>query len=963
MHLTYNSCYKYTYHFEPVILSFQKIQILYSFPRPIHRMNLLKRLCLLALFLLYTTFAFCQSKPSLDSLISSAQNFRKQWPIEKVYLRLDKPAYTQGDTIWFKAYLFDADYFKPSHRSGLLYVELDDNNRPVKRMMIPVISGLSWGNITLDDRDIPPGAYTLRAYTSWMLNFGEDYVFKKDIFVSPLDGLPRVVKTAFRETATDGKSNIDARLQLLNISGEPQRLKDMQLQVMDGKRSLLRNKSATDVEGKINLNFSLSAERARSKNLLIQAREVVNGDTTAALMIPVGLNKPENTDLQLMPEGGTLTAGIVNRVGFKAIADDGKSVNVSGKIINDKQQTVAAFKALHGGMGAFEFTPQAGETYAAAMDLPNGVSKNYPLPAVQSAGTNLRIDQLGPDSLQVRIAVRDDASMGYSLIGESRGVICYAAHVPPGSITVNKHIATDRFPTGIARFTLLNLAGEPRNERMVYIDHQDALRIDAATDRPVFAPHDSVALHINVTDKTGKPVRGSFSVAVTDDNQVQTDSIGSNIINNMLFTADLKGNVEKPGYYFTGNSAEKVAALDNLLLTQGWVGYNWKQLSAPKTAPRFAAEPQFTIQGRVSNIFNKPVEKSGVTLFSKKPVIITDTVTDKNGRFVFDNITPIDTAVFLIQARNKRGRSFNVGVDVDEFKPPVFAPAERVTPWYVNSDTLLLQKINKQIATRQEAEKLYGHVLKTVHIKDKRIITGSKNLNGAGEADQILDEADMDKAGKQTLADLLEKRIKGYHFTGMWSPSPFGRPIFTYYMVKDKKIRFIFDGMDVEWFYNGSAKGPEGQERFQFLRTYLDYYAAEDIKGIEVMYSAKYGGAYSSKLLPPLDYGTQIVYVEITTRSGAGPFMKKTPGMYIYKPLPFTLPKQFYRPRYTVKNTSPQPDLRSTIHWQPSVVTDTAGKAMVSFYNANKAAMYHIIIEGTDMNGQLGYMSKQIQVH
>jgi hypothetical protein len=924
-------------------------------------MNLLKRLCLLALILLCTKFAFCQSKAGLDSLIKSAESFRKQLPIEKLYLRLDKPGYTQGDTIWFKAYLFDADYFKSSPRSGLLYVELDDNNRPIKRMMIPVISGLSWGNIALDDRDVPPGAYTLRAYTSWMLNFGEDYVFKKNIFISPLDGLPRVVKTAFRETAADGKSNIDARLQLLNISGEPQRLKDIQFQVTDGKRSLLKNKSPTDVDGKVSLNFSLSAERARSKNLLIQAREVVNGDTTAALNIPVNLNKPENTDLQLMPEGGSLTAGMVNRIGFKAIAEDGKSANVSGKIVNDKQQTVATFRSLHAGMGSFEFTPQVGETYTAAMDLQNGASKNYPLPAVQPIGTNLRIDKLGPDSLQVRVAVRDDASAGYYLIGESRGVICYAAYVPPGSLTVNKHMATGIFPTGVARFTLLNLAGEPRNERILYIDHQDALKIDAGTDKPVFAPHDSVALHLSVADKAGKPVRGSFSVAVTDDSQVQTDSTESNIINSMLFSADLKGTVEGPGYYFTGNNPEKAAALDNLLLTQGWVGYNWKQLAAAKTALRFAAEPQFTIQGRVSNIFNKPVEKSGVTLFSRKPVILMDTVTDKNGRFVFKDIAPIDTPVFLIQARNKRGRSFNVGVDVDEFKPPVFVPAERVMPWYVNSDTLLLQKINKQIATRQEAEKLYGHVLKTVHVKDKRIITGSKNLNGSGEADQILDEADMDKAGKQTLADLLEKRIKGYHLTGLWSPSPFKRPVFTYYMIKDKKIRFVFDGMDVEWFYNGSSKGPEGQERYQFLRTYLEYYAAEDIKGIEVMYSAKYGGAYSSKLLPPLDYGSQIVYVEITTRSGSGPFMKKTPGMYIYKPLPFTLPKQFYRPRYNVRNSN-LPDLRSTIHWQPSVITDTAGKATVSFYSAGKAATYHIIIEGADMNGQLGYFRKQIQV-
>jgi hypothetical protein len=79
--------------------------------------------------------------------------------------------------------------------------------------------------------------------------------------------------------------------------------------------------------------------------------------------------------------------------------------------------------------------------------------------------------------------------------------------------------------------------------------------------------------------------------------------------------------------------------------------------------------------------------------------------------------------------------------------------------------------------------------------------------------------------------------------------------------------------------------------------------------------------------------------------------------------LAFSLPKQFYRPKYKLNSSNTLlPDLRSTVHWEPNIMTDTAGKATVSFYSADKPAGYTIIMEGTDMNGQLGYIRKKLTV-
>ena len=51
-------------------------------------------------------------------------------------------------------YLLNGDYLTAATRSGMIYVELDNiANQPVKRIMIPTVSGVSWGDIALDEKD------------------------------------------------------------------------------------------------------------------------------------------------------------------------------------------------------------------------------------------------------------------------------------------------------------------------------------------------------------------------------------------------------------------------------------------------------------------------------------------------------------------------------------------------------------------------------------------------------------------------------------------------------------------------------------------------------------------------------------------------------------------------------------------------------------------------------------------
>jgi hypothetical protein len=357
----------------------------------------------------------------------------------------------------------------------------------------------------------------------------------------------------------------------------------------------------------------------------------------------------------------------------------------------------------------------------------------------------------------------------------------------------------------------------------------------------------------------------------------------------------------------------------------------------------YEAETEYKVSGRVNNVFNKGIKKADIVLLSKSPAILMDTVTDDKGRFVFNQFPRVDTPVFVIKSNN---RNFNVNIDMDEPVPPVFnAPKiPLLMPWYVNTDSTLMKFIKS--STQMNRQDYYpggGRALKEVKITAKKMVNGSYNLNGPGNADVVLDEKQLENSGKKTFMQLLQENVKGFR---EYFPMGSIHPI---YMIYTKPIVFMVDGVMIRTLY----------QHFD-IEQYLKFNNAEDVKGIEVNSSNKYAMYYMSKFFPllPID---SFAFVEITTRE-QGPLIRNTPGLYLYKPLAISWPRQFYKPRYAVTDTSKTIDLRSTIDWEPNVSTDQNGEATVWFYAGSQPSTYSIIMQGVDGNGLLGYKRKKIVI-
>jgi len=99
--------------------------------------------------------------------------------IEKVYLQTDRDYYSQGDNIWFKAWLVEDPDLYLSSNSMNLHVELVSvKSGIIDTRIIKMDGGLGKGDFNLSD-SVEPGPYLIRAYTYYMRNFNDIQFFEK----------------------------------------------------------------------------------------------------------------------------------------------------------------------------------------------------------------------------------------------------------------------------------------------------------------------------------------------------------------------------------------------------------------------------------------------------------------------------------------------------------------------------------------------------------------------------------------------------------------------------------------------------------------------------------------------------------------------------------------------------------------------------------------------------------------
>ena len=867
-------------------------------------MRLKPVICIIALCLSVHLSATKTSGDNLTKII--ANRFSKLWyytPQEKVYLHTDKPYYSAGEEIWFKAYLLNASTHKPNTKSQFVYVELIDNaDSVISRVKIKKdsITGFH-GNIKLSP-EIQEGTYNLRAYTYWMQNDPREFFYSKNIFIgNNIDD--RVNCEAKFSTPSAGK--IPVNLSLTNAFKKPLSGKNVTIS-QNWAPSKKKQVFVTGPDGKINLQLPTDTNYKSKKFLEITIKE-------PGLKFKNKLFIPEfskDFDIQFFPESGYLLNDFLQNMGFKAVGKDGLSVEVTGTLYNNANEEITQFSSMHKGMGRIVFKTNPGESYYAIVKSANGIEKRVNIPATQSKGVALHLSgNRGKILYQVMNGTEIPSDSLYLLI-HSRGVVYL---VLPCNTTEGQ-IPESILPAGVTSFSIIDSLGNTYCERLYFVRNYQEPVVSMLSDKPKYGKRAPVSLDLNVQTPSGQPIEGNFSISITDSKSVQNDSLADNILSNLLLSSDLKGYIEDPGMYFIDNSNTTREKTDILMLTQGWRRFNTADFVKGKnrTADYYLEAGQ-AVSGKVLNVLGKPSKDRDVIMMVSYKNRISTTKTDSVGRFLIDGIEFPDSTNIILKAKSKT-KIVDVEIfwDKDDFpKSNVFIPYQQG----LKNPPADYFNISKEKYFTEGGLRIYN--------LDEFTVTGTKEPVSPQDAmysslaDNVINSERLEDLMGLSILDIIAT-VPGVEVNGQEiSIRGAGQPL------------YVVDGIETDRI-----------DDILYLNT-------TDIEGIYVFKGVS-ATTFGSR------GGNGVIAITLKKGVTRSANLQASSMMHI-KPLGFQKPAEFYIPKYEVDSVrmSPKADLRTTIYWNPNLATDITGNVKINFFSADAANDYNIVLEGIGKNGEI----------
>jgi hypothetical protein len=362
-------------------------------------------------------------------------------------------------------------------------------------------------------------------------------------------------------------------------------------------------------------------------------------------------------------------------VAVKSTVACGTGIELQGNVYDDLGNHVAGFVTGRFGLGRFEFTPLAGRLYHAGIETAD-TTLRFDLPGVKKTGYTLQVNNSMPDEALVRIETNLGRGLTNAfLIGHIRGEIFCLEKLPEGNMAII-NIDKTGFPAGIVHLTLFSAEGMPVAERLIFVNEKEPqARLQVIKSAEVYDHREKVEMEFELTDNNGNPLKGDFSVSVTDSYVVPSHHHRHNIETWLLLSSDIPGTIENPGYFFDPGNAGRHQLLDLLMTTNGWRRFRWDDLIAGRYPYlKYPAGTGHIIDGRVSliNQHDVPVRAKVMLSALGDEFFASSQVTGEDGRFLFDGIELYDTTVLVLQGsfyRERRAqRRERRGVD-DTFTP------------------------------------------------------------------------------------------------------------------------------------------------------------------------------------------------------------------------------------------------------------------------------------------------------
>ncbi|MFD2147136.1 hypothetical protein [Mucilaginibacter antarcticus] len=358
----------------------------------------------------------------------------------------------------------------------------------------------------------------------------------------------------------------------------------------------------------------------------------------------------------------------------------------------------------------------------------------------------LSVNNTDPEKITLTFAANDafiqaGKNKTIAIVGKSGQLVCYAGQVPLLSKLYTATIPKAKFPSGVAQFTIFASNGDVLAERLAFIQRKDQLQLTLSTPKTSYTGRDLVPFTVGAKTPANQPALANLSVTVIDDRKVPFDENSEvTILTHQLLTADLKGYVEQPNYYFNKPSAATAADLDILMLTQGYRRFVYKDILANK-APivKYLPEEGIEVSGSLRTATGMVVPRGTINFYIKNMKISSVVNTDANGEFKIPKLFFPDSVKAVVNARGSNNAN-NLMIMLSNPQPQAATPSFTTAAELVNIDTALNAYLQNDKKIAQNSRVIKEVVIKEVKIEKKASHQDYPNLVGLSMmADHTLD--------------------------------------------------------------------------------------------------------------------------------------------------------------------------------------------------------------------------------
>ena len=882
-----------------------------------------------AFYFLFFSFQGLAQEDLPVSIQSYFNQYQEAFPVEKVYLHLDKFTYTLGEDMWFSAYLVAGGVQVPSPMSKTLYVNLFDGDGVlVGQKIIALEQGRGSGDFKIPNFG-KPGTYQLKAYTAWMQNFGEDYFFTQEVQV--IDGLGGAFLPTVRFSEVrleNARVRYQVTLEAINAQGEPLSNAQISLQAIAGEEELYSQTIQLNPQGTVAFGFSIPNAPHPTQHLAISYEESPGYAVTHKLKLPYTL---EAADIQFLPEGGNWIIGKKSQVAFRAVFPDGTPVFLQGSLEGEEG---TSFSTNAAGLGKLEFTPMQAEYFAVLQNPSSGMERRVALPKAEKFGISIHV-QNPLDGRLISALIQGEGVPGKLLaVTHTRGLINYMAMGTLANGVWGLRIPKKNLPSGIHTIAVLDEQGRPLLERMVFIQNPDELSLDIISNSGPLLPKGHLNLNLKSANQNGGS-QASLSMSIVDLDQVEDESdLRGTIYSQLLLSSDLKGKIHRPGYYFRKDVPSAAEELDLVMLTHGWTRFTWDDVAKNRFPDQgHYIEQGISISGKIKE--QAPTKKGlgggKITALIGEGIELLSTEYGADGNFLLTDLHYQDSTSITLTAKDLRARNF-IDLSISIPTPPLFELGS-VYPEKINWPKGLTATVRERNLMQQLNSNLFEKELEGVTVVAESLqdeLSQARKIYGKGDA--VIKPEDIPGGeGFINIFQLIQGRVAG--------------------------VRVTFDGFNATVLIRGVGSLQAGVAPMYLLNNVpvdastLAQISPRDVESVEVFKDPASTAIFGSQ------GGNGVIAVY--TKTGVNAFYKSVGGTLVTKYSGYSIPRVFYSPKYDENSAATTfTDRRATLYWNPLIQTNQAGEASITYYNSEIAKRHLLVLEGIDTQGRLGRLVK-----